>query len=317
MAGTYDYKDYIQLFMIWLISTIIVRVIFNRKQNKSHNKPPSPLSLPIIGHLHLLAPIPHQTLHKLSIGYGPIMHIKLSSIPCVVASTPESTKEFLKTHESSFSNRPRNLAYDYLTYGSQDFSFAPYGPYWKFMKKICMSELLGCDTLNQLLPLRRQETERFLRLLLKRGMAGEAVDVGGELLKLSNNVISRMIMSKTHMENDGTEAGEDTVELTRKFNTSDFIWFLKNWDLQGIRKRVEEIRNRFDSMMERVIKEHQEERMKRKKEGEDGEIKDLLDILLDIHEDDNSEIRLTKENIKAFILDIFIAGTDTSALTIE
>ncbi|XLU57723.1 hypothetical protein S245_052371, partial [Arachis hypogaea] len=99
-----------------------------------------------------------------------------------------------------------------------------------------------------------------------------------------------------------TEAGEDTVELTRKFNTSDFIWFLKNWDLQGIRKRVEEIRNRFDSMMERVIKEHQEERMKRKKEGEDGEIKDLLDILLDIHEDDNSEIRLTKENIKAFIL---------------
>ncbi|KAL4343655.1 hypothetical protein AHAS_Ahas11G0100100 [Arachis hypogaea] len=70
--------------------------------------------------------------------------------------------------------------------------------------------------------------------------------------------------------------------------------------------------------MERVInKEHQEERMKRKKEGEDGEIRDLLDILLDIHEDDNSEIRLTKESIKAFILDIFIAGTDTSALTIE
>ncbi|KAL1312353.1 cytochrome P450 93A3-like [Arachis ipaensis] len=322
MAGDYDYKDYIQLFMIWLISTIIVRAIFNRKKNKSHNKPPSPLSLPIIGHLHLLAPIPHQALHKLSIRYGPIMHIKLGSVPCVVASTPESAKEFLKTHESSFSNRPRNLAVDYLTYGSQDFSFAPYGPYWKFMKKICMSELLGGDTLNQLLPLRRQETERFLGLLLKRGMAGEAVDVGGELLKLSNNVISRMIMSKTHMEDDG-EAEEvrklvqDTAELTGKFNASDFIWFLKNWDLQGFRKRVEEIRNRFDSMMERVIKEHQGERMKRKKEGEDGEIKDLLDILLDIHEDDNSEIRLTKENIKAFILDIFIAGTDTSALTIE
>ncbi|MED6130394.1 hypothetical protein PIB30_000904 [Stylosanthes scabra] len=322
MAGSYDYKDYIQFFMIWLISTIIVRAIFNRKQNKSHNKPPSPLSLPIIGHLHLLAPIPHQALHKLSIRYGPIMHIKLGSVPCVVASTPEAAKEFLKTHESSFSNRPRNLAVDYLTYGSKDFSFAPYGPYWKFMKKICMSELLGGHTLNQLLPLRRQETERFLRLLLKKGMAGEAVDVGGELLTLSNNVISRMIMSKTHME-DEAEAEEvrklvqDTAELTGKFNASDYIWFLKNWDLQGFRKRVEEIRNRFDSMTERVIKEHQEERRKQQKEGQDCEIKDLLDILLDIHEDENSEIRLTKENIKAFILDIFIAGTDTSALTIE
>ncbi|RYR28662.1 hypothetical protein Ahy_B01g052797 [Arachis hypogaea] len=85
----------------------------------------------------------------------------------------------------------------------------------------------------QLLPLRRQETERFLRLLLKRGMVGEAVDVGGELLKLSNNVISRMIMSKTHMKNDGEaeevqKLVEDTAELTGKFNASDFIWFLKN-----------------------------------------------------------------------------------------
>ncbi|KAL4343654.1 hypothetical protein HN51_061924 [Arachis hypogaea] len=64
-------------------------------------------------------------------------------------------------------------------------------------------------------------------------MVGEAVDVGGELLKLSNNVISRMIMSKTHMKNDGEaeevqKLVEDTAELTGKFNASDFIWFLKN-----------------------------------------------------------------------------------------
>ena len=303
----YDYQGCIQLFIVWLVSTILVRAILNRKRNKAH-RPPSPLALPIIGHLHLLAPIPHQALHKLSTRYGPIMHLYFGSVPCVIASTPETAKEFLKTHESHFSNRPQSSAVDYLTYGSQDFSFAPYGPYWKFMKKICMSELLGGHTLNQLLPVRRQETIRFLRLLLKRGNAGESVDVGAELLTLSNNIVSRMIMSQTQSEHDG-EAEEvrklvqDTAHLTGKFNVSDFIWFLRNWDLQGFRKRLKEIRDRFDTMMERVIKEHEEERRKRREAGGgDGQVKDLLDILLDIYEDENSEIKLTKENIKAFIM---------------
>lgn len=303
-----DYQGYILLFIIWLVSTIMVRTIFKKTQNKIH-RPPSPLALPIIGHLHLLAPIPHQALHKLSTRYGPIMHLFLGSVPCVIASTPETAREFLKTHETHFSNRPQSSAVDYLTYGSQDFSFAPYGPYWKFMKKTCMSELLGGHTLNQLLPVRRQETTRFLRLLLKKGKACEDVDVGGELLILSNNIVSRMLMCQTWCENDD-EAEEmrklvqETVLLTGKFNVSDFIWFFKNWDLQGFNKRLKKIRDRFDAMMERVIKEHEEERRKRKEIGsgnDQTQIKDLLDILLDILEDERSEIKLTIENIKAFI----------------
>ncbi|KAK7336614.1 hypothetical protein VNO77_17160 [Canavalia gladiata] len=313
-----DYQGYILLFLTWLVSTLVVRAILGRKQKKG-NLPPSPLAIPIIGHLHLLAPIPHQSLFKLSTSYGPIMHIFLGSVPCVVASTPEAAKEFLKTHETHFSNRPQRFAVDYLTYCS-DFSFAPYGPYWKFMKKICMSELLGGHTLAQLLPLRRQETLRFVTLLLNKGKACEAIHVGGELLRLTNNIVSRMIMSQTCCEND-SEAEEirklvlDTAHLTGRFNVSDFIWFFKNWDLQGFGKRLKEIRDRFDNMMERFIKEHEEKRRVRK-EG-DNQIKDLLDILLDIHHDNNSEIKLTIQHIKAFVLDIFMAGTDTSALTTE
>lgn len=302
-----DYQGYFLLFIIWLISTILVRTILKRKQNKS-NLPPTPLSLPIIGHLHLLGPIPHQAFHKLSTRYGPIMHLFLGSVPCVIASTPETAKEFLKTQETYFSNRPQSSSVDYLTYGSQDFSFAPYGPYWKFMKKICMSQLLGGHTLTQLLPLRRQETTRFVKLLIKKGEENEAVDVGGVLMTLSNNVVSRMIMSRSFCESDGEADAvrklvQDTAHLTGKFNVSDFIWFFKNWDVQGFGKRLKEIRDRFDSMMERMIKEHQEERRRRKEVGGgDGQIKDLLDILLDILEDESSEINLTMENIKAFIL---------------
>ncbi|KAK9290287.1 hypothetical protein L1049_008454 [Liquidambar formosana] len=233
-------------------------------------------------------------------------------------------KEFLKTHETSFSNRPHMAAVDYLTYGSADFSFAPYGPYWKFMKKLCMTELLGGRTLGEQLPIRHDEIKQFLQLLFKKAKAGKAVDVGGELIRVTNNVISRMMMGQRCSENDD-EAGEvrklvqEVAELTGKFNLSDFIGFCKNLDLQGFGKRLKDVRDRFDAMMERIISEHEEARRKKKEMGGNGcdTVKDVLDILLDIAEDENSEMRLTKENIKAFILDIFAAGTDTSAITTE
>ncbi|XLU43627.1 hypothetical protein S245_038441, partial [Arachis hypogaea] len=78
-----------------------------------------------------------------------------------------------------------------------------------------------------------------------------------------------------------------------------------NWDLHGKNKMVKEIRERFDSMMERVIREHELARKKMKEEGDaGGRVKNLFDILLDIFEDNKKidEIRLIKENIKAFIL---------------
>jgi hypothetical protein len=304
----HDLQGYIILFLIWLVSIILVRAIFHRIKTKVR-LPPSPMALPIIGHLHHLTSLPHQALHKLSNRHGPLIHIFLGSVPCVVASSPEMAKEFLKTHEASFSNRPHIAAFDYLTYGSANFSFAPYGPYWKFMKKLCMSELLSGRKLDQLLPVRREEINRFVQFILQKAEAGEAVDVGGQLMRVTNNVISRMVMSVRCSENEH-EADEvakvvkATAELSGKFNLSDFIWFCKNLDLQGFGKKLKEVRGNFDTMMERIIKEHEEARKKEKAKDMDGgyAVKDLLHILLDIYEDKSSEMRLTRENIKAFIL---------------
>jgi cytochrome P450 family 93 subfamily A len=305
-----EMKDYIQLFLLWLLSTIAVRaIIITRKKKKNHLTPPCPLSIPIIGHLHLISKLPHQSFHKLSTHYGPIMKLFLGSKLCVVTSSPEIAKEFLKTNETYFSNRFRSAAVDYLSYGSKGFLFATYGDYWKFMKKMCMSELLGGRTLDQLRPLRLQETMRFLRLLQRKGEAGEVVDVGGELLTLTNSIIARMAMSKTCSENEIDDVQDirkmvtDTAELAGKFNVSDFIWFFKNLDFQGMNKRLKEIMHRFDTMMERVIREHQEERKKRKENGDGtAHVMDLLDILLETLENESTEIKLTRENVKAFIL---------------
>ncbi|KAG8503980.1 hypothetical protein CXB51_002313 [Gossypium anomalum] len=297
-----DFQGYILVFFLWLLSFILFRTIFTKNRTTSR-LPPSPIALPIIGHLHLLAPIPHQALHKLSTKHGPLIHIRL--VP--------------QTHESSFSNRPITAVVDYLTYGSADFVFAPYGTYWKFMKKICMSELLSGRMLDQFLPVRREELIRFLQFMLKTANASEKVDVGGELVRLTNNIVSRMIMNDTCCSNEDEaeevrKLVESIAKLSGQFNLSDFIWFCKNLDLQGMNKKLKQVRDKFDSMMDRIITEHEEARKTNK---DDNTVKDLLDVLLDISQDESSEMRVTTENIKAFILDLFVAGTDTSAVTIE
>lgn len=82
-----------------------------------------------------------------------------------------------------------------------------------------------------------------------------------------------------------------TSEITGKFNLSDYIGFCENMDLQGLEKRLEEVRENFDTMTERIMTEHEEARKNR---GDDDGVKDLIDILLDIAEDESSEIRLTR-----------------------
>ncbi|PON32863.1 Cytochrome P450, E-class, group I [Parasponia andersonii] len=201
-------------------------------------------------------------------------------------STDHLAKEFLKTHEAVFSKRPESVVVDYLSYPSVDFTFAPCGPSFKFMKKLCMPQLLGGQTLNQLLPIRSDEIKRLLKVFVKRAESKQSVDIGREVTKLTSNVVSRMVMSKRYAKNDD-EADEvmkvvnESAEILGKFNLSDFIWFCKYFDFQGLRRKGKEIREKFDQMLEKIITEHQEQRK------EDGYgVKDLLDILLDISEDE-------------------------------
>ncbi|KAF7804118.1 3,9-dihydroxypterocarpan 6A-monooxygenase-like [Senna tora] len=274
-------QSYVQLILISLFFPILIGAILIRSRRSKSDGPPTPPSLPLIGHLHLLSPLPHRSFHNLSSRYGPILKLFLGSLPCVIASTPDAAKHFLKTHESSFSDRFPNAAIHHLSYGSQGFLFRAYGPHWKFMKKLCMTRLLE---------------------------AREVVDNRDNPLTLTNRIISRMIMSRTSSGND--EEAQDIRQLVT--DTTEL-----RFNLRGVDKRVKEIQERFDALIEGVMKGHEEERRKRKEVGEGGQFRDLLYILLDIHEDENSKIKLTKHSIKAFVLDLFMAGTDTSAITTE
>ncbi|KAJ1269763.1 hypothetical protein BS78_06G002100 [Paspalum vaginatum] len=308
--------------------------------------PPGPRSLPVIGHLHLLRPPVHRSFHELSSKIGPLMHIRLGSTHCVVASTAEAASELIRGHEGSISERPVTAVARQFAYGSSGFAFAPYDAHWRFMKRLCMSELLGPRTVEQLRPVRRAGTVSLLRGVVVSAARGEAVDLTRELIRLSNTSIIRMVASTVpgSVADEAQELVKAVAELVGAFNVDDYIAVCRGWDIQGLRRRAVDVHRRFDALLEEILRHKEEAREARRlvtattvaggddntaaaADGEGGgrkkeaaattTHKDLLDILMDKAEDETAEVKLTRDNIKAFIIDVVTAGSDTSAAMVE
>ncbi|KAE8772664.1 cytochrome P450 93A2-like [Hordeum vulgare] len=298
--------------------------------------PPSPRALPVIGHLHLVRPPVHRTFHDLAARLGPLMHIRLGSTHCVVASSAAVAAELIRAHEGKISERPLTAVARQFAYGDDGFAFAPYGPHWRSMKRLCMSELLGPRTVEQLRPVRRSGLVSLLRSVLHRASAGaDAVDLTAALIRLSNTSIIRMMAST--VPGSVTEEAQVLVkavaELVGAFNVEDYIAVCRGWDLQGLGRRAADVHRRFDALLEEMIRHKEVAREARRMRGGGvGETpekktatgtttegsKDLLDILLDKLEDDAAaEVKLTRKKIKAFVIDVVTAGSDTSAAMVE
>ncbi|KAK7262408.1 hypothetical protein RJT34_29981 [Clitoria ternatea] len=319
---------FLVLCLLVSICAFILQPFFNdrikNKANPNMKHPPSPPAIPIIGHLYLLKPLLHQAFHDLSKRYGPLMHLRVGSVHLIVANTPTLAKEFLKTNELTYSSRKMNMAINMVTYNNATFAFAPYDTYWKFIKKLSTTELLGNRIIGQFLPLRTRELHDFVNTLTDKANRKENVNLTEALLRLSNNIISRMMLSiKSSGTDNQAEAARalirEVTQIFGEFNVSDFLAFCKILDLQGFKKRALDIHVRYDALLEKVIVDREESRKKASEEGcsEEEKVKDFLDILLDVAEEKDCEVRLTRNHIKSLILDYFTAATDTTAISVE
>nr|AMW91729.1 flavone synthase II-2 [Scutellaria baicalensis] len=300
-----------------LLSAAVCLMVFTGKRRRRLPNPPGPFPLPLIGNLNLVSPRLHHTFHMLAQRYGPIMKFRLGSIPCLVVSTPELAKDILKTHELIFSSRVKSTAIDIVTYGVS-FAFSPYGPYWKYIKKLCTYELLGSRMLNHFEPLRALEVREFLKDVMAMGKAGKSFNVTEELMKLTSNVMSNMMLSIRAAESEEQAEVARTLirevsQLFGEFDFGDMLWFCKSFDFQGIKKRSKDIKVRYDALLEKILTDRENVR----RQNGVVEPKDMLDMFLDIMEGGKTDVEFTREHLKAVILDFLTAGTDTTAITVE
>ncbi|CAN1257002.1 Cytochrome P450 71D10 [Linum perenne] len=237
--------------------------------------------------LHLLGSLPHRRLRDLAKSYGPhLMFLQLGETRNVVVSSAESAREVTV------------MAFD-----STDVAFAPYGAYWRQLKKICTVELLSSKRVQSFRHVREEEVSRFVDRILLSTSAGGVVDLSKETRRYTSTVIAR-------------SAFGDGMVLSGGFHVEDLFPSM-TWlhVLFGARSRMEKVSRGFDRILSGIINEH-----KRRRRGHNDDVEergDLVDILLKVQENGELEIPFTDDNVKAIILDVFTGGSDTTSSLIE
>ncbi|XP_050381345.1 trimethyltridecatetraene synthase-like [Argentina anserina] len=302
----------------WLGALALLLLSLHLRRRKL-KLPPGPKPWPIIGNLDLIGNLPHRSIHTLSQKHGPIMQLKFGSFPVVVGSSVEMAKAFLKTHDVTFAGRPKIAAGKHTTYNYSDITWSPYGPYWRQARKMCVMELFSAKRLESYEYIRKEEMHALLRGLHKSSNTN--IVLKNNLSDLSLNVISRMVLGKKY-----TDESKDSIVSPDEFKTmldelfllsgvlniGDSIPWLNFLDLQGYIKRMKALSKKLDRFLEHVLDEHNE-----RKKAKDFVATDMVDVLLQLADDPNLEVKLERDGVKAFTQDLIAGGTESSAVTVE
>ncbi|XP_071722853.1 cytochrome P450 81E8-like [Rutidosis leptorrhynchoides] len=296
--------------------------LFSSWFKKPKNLPPSPPSIPILGHLHLLKHPLHRTLHSLSQSYGPVFSLRFGYRRVVVVSSAEAAEECCTKNDITLANRPSTVAGRHIGYDNTIVVFASYGEQWRSLRRVCTLEIFSSARLNSFLPIRRDEIKRLLLNLNKRASeSGDdftKVELKPIFWEMTFNIVMRMLTGKRYYGEDVTDAEEakvfreimsEIVEYAVSAYPGDYLSILRLF-LRNYEKRVTWLRKRSDELFQNLIEEQRNSRRKICS-GESRET--VLDHLLLLQE--KQPEFYTDEIIKGLLLVMLIAGTDTSAST--
>ncbi|KAI3515133.1 hypothetical protein L1887_13884 [Cichorium endivia] len=293
------------------LATIVLfffKIAVSSKSKK--NLLPEPWRLPIIGHMHhLIGTMPHRGVMDLARKYGPLMHLQLGEVSTIVVSSPKWAKEILTTYDITFANRPETLTGEIVAYHNTDIVLAPYGEYWRQLRKLCTLELLSAKKVKSFQTLREEECWSLVQSIRSSG-SGIPINLSENIFKMIATILSRAAFGKgIKDQREFTEIVKEILRQTGGFDVADIFpskKFLHH--LSGKRGRLTKIHNKLDNLINNIIAEHPGNKSNTSNET-------LLDVLLRLK--DSVEFPLTADNVKAVILDMFGAGTDTSSATVE
>ncbi|CAL8142839.1 unnamed protein product [Prunus armeniaca] len=216
----------------------------------------------------MVGPQPHHTLRDLAKKHGPIMHLKLGQLEAVIISSSKAAQE-------------------------ASIAFAPYGDFWRELRKICVFELLSAERVQSFRSIREEEVGNLVESISSVSQQGVAINF---TIKLAG--------------------GFDIPDL---FPSLGFLGYVT-----GKIPAMKRIRNKLGKILESIISDHMTKRSEdliasRTTTGIDKaeeEEEDFVDVLLKLQESNKLEFNFTTDRIKDVIMDIS-AGSETSATTIE
>ncbi|XP_022960608.1 isoleucine N-monooxygenase 1-like [Cucurbita moschata] len=325
-------------FVLLCMSFIFVMFsqCYYRKTKHSNGEaaelPPGPKPWPLVGCLPtmLTTNMPtYKWIHAVMKQFNTeIACIRLGSTYIIPVSSPEIALEFLKINDSIFASRSCiSNTVGMLSHGYLTTALSPMGEQWRKMRRILTSEIFNPSTLHRMVGHRNIEADTLLRYVFSQtsNRDGGVVNIRSITQHYCGNIMRRMIFNKryygkgredggpTFEEEEHNQALFTMIEYIYAFSISDFVPWLKPFDLDGHQKIMKKALNVVQKYDEPII----DERVQRWKDGKmEGVKDDILDILISL-KDENAKPMLSVAEIKAQITELQIAAIDNPSNIVE
>ncbi|EFJ19521.1 hypothetical protein SELMODRAFT_111024 [Selaginella moellendorffii] len=238
------------------------------------------------------------------------MAFGLGNTRVIITSKPEVARELLNSSE--FADRPLKQSAQQLLFG-RAIGFAPYGDYWRNLRRIASNYLFSPRQIAAHEPSRQAETSRMIEAMSTFAADNHGlVRVRDFLQRASLNNIMQTVFGRSF--EDGSEDAarlsgmvREGFELLGAFNWADHLPALKAVDPQNILQRCAVLVPQVTRFVQRIIDEHRQSDDKKVGEA------DFVDVLLSL----DGEDKLEDADMIAVLWEMIFRGTDTVALLTE
>ncbi|KAH7514007.1 hypothetical protein FEM48_Zijuj11G0043000 [Ziziphus jujuba var. spinosa] len=304
---------YLLLLLIPSFLFFILKRFKTSSKFKSSPLPPGPSPWPILGNILQIGERPHLDFTSFAKTYGPLISLRFGNQLVIIGSSPVAATEILKAQDRTLSGRyvphvapAKSLEVNNLSLGWT----LECNEYWRNLRTICRGELFSNTAISSFACIREKKVMEMLNLLRK--MQGKVVKIRDVTFAAVFNIVSNILVSRDLINLDDESLSGETGKLVRDImevasapNISDFYPILSPFDLQGLRKKSNELCDRSSKMWEAIIKERKETM----KNGDASTQKDFLDALMNNGCPD--------EQINMLLLELLSAGTDTTSSAVE
>ncbi|WKA08299.1 hypothetical protein VitviT2T_026033 [Vitis vinifera] len=311
---------FVGVFGFWLVPGGLAWAM---SKAKARSAIPGPSGLPLIGLVFAFTgSLTHRVLAKLArvSEAAPLMAFSVGFTRFIISSQPETAKEILNS--SAFADRPvKESAYELLFHRAM--GFAPFGVYWRNLRRISATHLFSPRRIAGFGEFRRtiglKMVDEIRVLMEKKGeVKVKKVLHFGSLNNVMMSVFGRSYDFGKGVSGDAVELESlvsEGYELLGIFNWSDHLPLLGWLDLQGVRKRCKKLVSKVNVFVSRIIDEHRLRRVGDGEVGRDGDDSsgDFVDVLLDLEK----ESRLSDSDMIAVLWEMIFRGTDTVAILLE